>query len=85
MKATPPWSPSAWPFAKHWPARARPSASLLPLALTSPSLWTPGARITQSGDQEEEAEFKGFASSHSELQKRANRANRLVLIFPGRC
>ena len=44
MKAIPPWSPSAWPFAKHWPARARPSASPLSLALTSPSLWTPGAR-----------------------------------------
>ena len=40
-----PGLPSAWPFATHWPARARPSASLLPLALTSPSLWTPGARI----------------------------------------
>ena len=41
---TPPWSPSAWPFAKRWPARARPSTSPLPLAQPFPSPWTPGAR-----------------------------------------
>ena len=39
-----PWPPSAWPSAKHWPARARSSTSPFPLVPTSPSPWTPGAR-----------------------------------------
>ena len=44
-KLIPPWSPSAWTSAKHWPARARSSTSHLLLVPLSPSPWTPGARF----------------------------------------
>ena len=44
LMLTPPWPPNAWSSAKHWPARARPSTSPWPSALTSPSPWTPGVR-----------------------------------------
>ena len=44
MKLTVPWPPSAWTFAKHWPARDSPFTSPSTWAPTSPSPWTPGAR-----------------------------------------
>ena len=44
VKKTPPWSPSAWTFAKHWQGRVRPSTSPCPSVPTSPSPWTPGVR-----------------------------------------
>ena len=44
LMLTPPWPPSAWIFAKHWPTRARPSTFPWPSPLGSPSPWTPGKR-----------------------------------------
>ena len=40
---TPPWQHSAWPSAKRWPTRARPSPCLSTLVQTSPSPGTPRA------------------------------------------
>ena len=48
---TPPWPPSAWIFAKHWPTRAMPSTSPKPSVLTSPSPWTPGERQQAQGSR----------------------------------
>ena len=51
----PPCFRSAWIFAKHCPARARPSTSPLPLVPTSPSPWTPGVRQQAQGSRRRQA------------------------------
>ena len=48
MKSPPPWQPSVWSFARHWPARARPSTPLSPSVPPSPSPWPLGWGLQSS-------------------------------------
>ena len=75
----PPWSPSAWNFAKHWPARASPSSSPSQLVLTSPSHWTPGARQLYKSRYQEDG--KSLNSSEKCQEERGVPCKEATRIF----
>ena len=61
QRTTPLWPLNVWPFARHWPARARNLPSLSTSAPPSASPWTPGRRYQRSNHLE-----KGRAHQHRE-------------------